>query len=123
MVWARGHRPSNHARICWEDWVATKKDDREKSLPNTNRGLCKSWHNLRSGWFCGNLDAAFFETKNLTGLGMAIRDYRGKLVMARAYTIPCCIRIRKEKPWEYIRLSRGLRISATLKLYLEQIAA
>lgn len=48
---------------------------------------CRAWHPPSAGVLKCNVDAAFFEDTNQTGIGMVLRDEGGQFILARTLVI------------------------------------
>ncbi|XP_057796787.1 uncharacterized protein LOC131012797 [Salvia miltiorrhiza] len=75
------------AACTYEDWTAAHSRARPGPVAASSGATCVGWHGLPSGWFCCNVDAAFFRESNTCGLGMAIRDHNGNFIAGKSIKI------------------------------------
>ncbi|XP_057802917.1 uncharacterized protein LOC131018209 [Salvia miltiorrhiza] len=72
------------AAAAWSDWKLARKLVVPSCSPAAPVARCSGWHSLPAGHIKCNVDAAFFDEENKTGLGLVIRDYEGAFVVGKS---------------------------------------
>ena len=97
MVW-RDARPSvsvlvHHALGFLYDWLHVRSKVGEYTILAYR--VCCKWHVSQSPFVTCNVDGSFSNELGKTGLGMVVRDSRGRFLYDQSSWIDDCLPVRK----------------------------